>query len=220
MIQWIYERSRKAKLLNDLFVAVDDERILECIQSFGGKAVMTSPFHQSGSDRIAEAVDQFQVDIVVNIQGDQPLVDAQMIDQAVQPLLTNPDIYMSTLKTPLGTEFYLDPGKVKVVVDHKGFAMYFSRSLIPYPRVKTDLQIFEHIGLYVYRKNFLMKLAKIPQSEIEKTESLEQLRVLENGYRIFVVETDYAHAAGVCVDTPQDLDRVEQLIYTQQISLR
>jgi 3-deoxy-manno-octulosonate cytidylyltransferase (CMP-KDO synthetase) len=219
MIQWVYTRSRKSKLLDNLFVAVDDGRILDCVQSFGGKAVMTAPFHQSGTDRIAEAVSHLDADIVVNIQGDQPLIDAQMIDQAVQPLLTNPDIDMSTLKTRLGSEFFADPGKVKVVVDQKGYALYFSRSLIPYPRAGSDVKVFEHIGLYVYRKNFLMKISKIPQSEMEKMESLEQLRVLENGYRIFVVETECVHAAGACVDTPQDLDRVERMIKNQAITL-
>jgi 3-deoxy-manno-octulosonate cytidylyltransferase (CMP-KDO synthetase) len=212
MIQWVYERANQSHLLKDLFVAVDDERIFKCVRDFGGKAVMTAFHHRSGTDRIAEAVSNMDVDIVVNIQGDQPLINPVMIDEAVQPLLADTSIYMSTVKTLLNPELYHDTGAVKVVVDNDDYALYFSRSLIPYPRITERIRIYEHIGLYVYRKEFLLKISKLPQTELEKTESLEQLRVLENGYRIYVVETSCKDAAGVSVDTPEDLQRVEQLM--------
>jgi 3-deoxy-manno-octulosonate cytidylyltransferase (CMP-KDO synthetase) len=212
MIQWVYERASQSRLLQDLFVAVDDERILKCVHDFGGKAVMTDSHHQSGTDRIAEAVSNMDVAVVVNIQGDQPLINPVMIDEAVQPLLSDPSINMSTIKTILNPEFYHDTGTVKVVVDKDSYALYFSRSLIPYPRMTENLRIYEHVGLYVYRKEFLLKISILPQTELEITESLEQLRVLENGYRIFVVETSCENAAGVSVDTPEDLKRVEQLM--------
>ena len=212
MIQWVYERANKSKMLNQLFVAVDDTRVLNCVEGFGGKAVMTNPNHQSGTDRIAEAVERIQTDIVVNIQGDQPLLDPKMIDEAVQPMLEDITVQMSTLKIRIREEDYSDPAVVKVVADENDFALYFSRSLIPYPRDNVAVNVYEHVGLYVYRKDFLSIISKLPQSYLEKIEMLEQLRVLENGYKIKVIETQSKFAAGVSVDTPADLSRVERLI--------
>ena len=212
MIQWVYEQAKQSKTLNELYVAVDDPRVQSCVQGFGGKVVMTSAHHQSGTDRIAEAVEKLPADIVVNIQGDQPLLDPNMIDEAVQPLIDHPEIPMSTIKTEISPEDFNDPGVVKVIVDEQGFALYFSRSLIPYPRNDENLRVFEHVGLYVYRKDFLLKYSKWPQGYLEKIESLEQLRVLEKGYKIMVVETRSKSAAGVSVDTAEDLARVERLI--------
>lgn len=212
MIQRVYERAKQAKILHELFVAVDDPRVQSCVEGFGGKAVMTGGQHQSGTDRIAEAVKNLPADIVVNIQGDQPLLDPIMIDEAVAPLLRNPGIPMSTIKTEINREEYPDPGVVKVVVDEQSFALYFSRSLIPYPRNEENLKVYEHVGLYVYRKDFLMQMSQWPQGYLEKIESLEQLRVLEKGYKIKVVETKSRRAAGVSVDTPEDLAKVAELI--------
>jgi len=212
LIQWVYECVRKSQILDDLFVAVDDPRVLKAVEKFGGKAVMTGAHHQSGTDRIAEAVANIPCDIVVNIQGDQPLLDPIMIDETVQPLIDNPAIPMSTVKTQIESDEFDDPSVVKVVVDERGFALYFSRSLIPYPRNKDHHRVYEHVGLYVYRKDFLLQYSKWPQSYLEQIESLEQLRVLEKGYKILVVETSSKRAAGVSVDTAEDVVKVENLI--------
>lgn len=212
MIQWVYEQANKSKMLDRVFVAVDDQRVLECVEGFGGPAVMTKPIHQSGTDRIAEAVELIEADIVVNIQGDQPLLDPIMIDEAVQPLFNDSTILMSTLKVKINKEDYLDPSVVKVVADENDFALYFSRSLIPYSRDNIDVNIYEHVGLYAYRKEFLLKISKLPQSYLEKIEMLEQLRVMEKGYKIKVIETASEHAMGVSVDTPEDLAKVERII--------
>ncbi|HCO92524.1 MAG TPA: 3-deoxy-manno-octulosonate cytidylyltransferase [Phycisphaerales bacterium] len=212
MIQWVYERARQSKTLDELFVAIDDPRVQSRIEQFGGKVIMTAAHHKSGTDRIAEAVEKMPADIVVNIQGDQPLIDTDMIDEAVQPMIDNPEIQMSTLKRQIEKDEFDDPGVVKVVVDDKDFALYFSRSLIPYPRYNENIRVFEHVGLYVYRKDFLLKISKMPQGYLEKIESLEQLRVLEKGYKILVLETKVDRSAGISVDTPEDLKKVEKII--------
>ncbi len=212
MIQWVYERAKQSKTLDELFVAVDDPRVQSIVEEFGGKAIHTGMHHKSGTDRIAEVVEKMAADIIVNIQGDQPLIDPNMIDEAVQPMIDNPEIQMSTLKREIEEDEFDDPGVVKVVVDENNFALYFSRSLIPYPRYEENMRVYEHVGLYVYRKEFLLKVSKMPQGYLEEIESLEQLRVLEKGYKILVVETKMDKAAGISVDTPEDLERVERLI--------
>jgi len=217
MIQRVYEQAVKSQLLDQLIVAVDDQRIQKCVEDFGGKAIMTGTNHQSGTDRIAEVVEKLDDCIVVNIQGDQPLFDPVMIDEAVQPLLDDPLLQMSTLKIKIGEEDYYDPAVVKVVVDENDNALYFSRSLIPYNQKFKDVNVYEHVGLYVYRKQFLLEISKLPQSHLEQIESLEQLRVLEKGYKIKVIETKSDRNAGISVDTPEDLAKVEQLI--QELNL-
>ena len=212
MIQWVYERASRSNTLDELLVAVDDVRVQSRVEGFGGRAVMTGAHHQSGTDRIAEVVEKMPADIIVNVQGDQPLIDPNMIDEAVRPMIDNPEIQMSTLKREIDKEEFDDPGGVKVVVDDQDFALYFSRSLIPYPLCDEDVRVYEHVGLYVYRKEFLLELSKMPQGYLEKIESLEQLRVLERGYRILVVETKMDRRAGVSVDTPEDIKKVERLI--------
>ena len=212
MIQWVYEQAMQSKILDQLFVAVDDPRVLDCVRGFGGKAVMTEASHQSGTDRISEAVIEIPADIIVNIQGDQPLLHPVMIDEAVQPMLKDSAVQMSTLKIKINREDYSDPAVVKVVVDENDFALYFSRSLIPYPRDNVAVNVYEHVGLYVYRKDFLLQISVMPPSYLEKIEMLEQLRVLESGCKIKVIETKSKNAAGVSVDTPDDLARVEKLI--------
>ena len=212
MIQWVYERAKQSKTLDELFVAVDDPRVQSIVEGFGGKAILTGVQHKSGTDRIAEVVEKMAADIIVNIQGDQPLIDPNMIDEAVQPMIDNPEIQMSTLKREIEEDEFGDPGVVKVVVDENDFALYFSRSLIPYPLYEENIRVYEHVGLYVYRKNFLLEISKMPQGYLEKIESLEQLRVMEKGYKILVVETKMDKTAGMSVDTPEDLERVERLI--------
>ncbi len=212
MIQRVYEQSNKSQLLDQLFVAVDDERVFKRVEEFGGKAVMTRADHQSGTDRLAEALEKIDADIVVNIQGDQPLFDSRMIDEAVQPMLDDTTIQMSTIKTKIGEEDYEDPAVVKVVTDENDFALYFSRSLIPFSRDKLAVNVYEHVGLYTYRKDFLLMISKLPQTYLEKTEMLEQIRVLENGYKIKVIETKCDSISGISVDTPEDFIKVEKLI--------
>ena len=212
MIQRVYEQANKSTMLDQLIVAVDDERVYKVVKGFGGKVVMTSTGHESGTDRIAEAIENIDADIVVNIQGDQPLFDARMIEEAVQPMLEDPNIMMSTLKTKIGEEDYNDPAVVKVVVDENDFALYFSRSLIPYSRDKVTMDVYEHVGLYVYRKDFLLKVSKLPRTYLEKIEMLEQLRVLENGYKLKVIETKCESISGISVDTPEDLIKVENIL--------
>ena len=212
MIQRVYEQANKSTLLDDLIVAVDDERVFKVVKGFGGKVVMTSIRHESGTDRIAAAIENIDADIVVNVQGDQPLFDPRMIDEAVQPMLEDLNIQMSTLKVKITEEDYEDPAIVKVVVDKDDFALFFSRSLIPYSREKTEMDVYEHVGVYVYRKDFLLKVSKMPQTYLEKIEMLEQLRVLENGYKIKVIETKCASISGISVDTPEDLAKVEGII--------
>ena len=217
MIQRVYEQSKKSKLLDQLIVAVDDERVLKCVQEFGGQAVMTRSDHKSGTDRLAEAVERMDADIVVNIQGDQPILDAAMIDEAVQPMLEDSLLQMSTLKIKIGEEDYTNPGVVKVVTDENDFALYFSRSLIPYSRDEIAVDVFEHVGLYVYRKDFLLEISKMPQTILEKVEMLEQLRVLEKGYKIKVIETHCDRISGISVDTPEDLAKVKKIIQEMKL---
>ena len=215
MIQRVYERARLARHLAAVIIATDDERIGRVVDAFGGKYVMTSPDHPSGTDRLAEAVAAIDAEIIVNIQGDQPFLDPLMIDEAVQPLLDEPDLQMSTLMHSIArAEDLLDPSVVKVVTNHQGNALYFSRSLIPYPRQKIEHKVFEHVGLYVYRKAFLLKLAGLSPTLLEQIESLEQLRVLEHGYTIRVVETKVHDNAfsGFSVDTEDDLVRAEAML--------
>ena len=208
MIQWVYERARQARCLQRLLVATDDERIAEAIKHFGGEVVMTSPEHPSGTDRLAEAVRDLPCDVVVNVQGDEPLIDPRAIEQAVQPLLDDATIVMSTLATPITSEdVWHDPNVVKVVTDANGFALYFSRSSIPYHRDGTPpLNALHHVGLYVYRKDFLLRFAALSPTPLEQLERLEQLRVLENGGKIKVVVTDYT---AIGVDTAEDLEKVK-----------
>ena len=173
---------------------------------------LTGTHHQSGTDRIAEVIENTDCDIIINIQGDQPLIDPIMIEETIQPMIDNPEIVMSTLKREIDKDEFHDPGIVKVVVDDHNYALYFSRSLIPYPRNDETLKVYEHVGLYAYTKDFLMTFSKLPMGYLEKIESLEQLRVLEKGYRLYVAETKADRIAGISVDTIEDLKRVEKII--------
>jgi len=221
MVQRVYERALLARGLGAVCVATDDERIARLVESFGGRAIITSPDHPSGTDRLAEATRAMDAEIVVNLQGDQPFLDPVMIEEVLQPLLDDPALPMATLMHPVHRpEDLQDPAVVKVVVDLAGNALYFSRSLIPYPRQAVAHTVYEHVGLYVYRRDFLQKLAQLPPTPLERIESLEQLRVLEHGFRLRVIETkcrDHAFS-GFSVDTEQDLARAEAMLRERELS--
>jgi 3-deoxy-manno-octulosonate cytidylyltransferase (CMP-KDO synthetase) len=214
MIQHVYERVMQAKTLSHAAVATDDERIFAAVQSFGGRAVMTSPRHRSGTDRIAEAVAGLGLaadDIVVNIQGDQPLFEPAQIDEVAAPLLADPSIPMSTLIYKIiREEEIFHPNAVKVVFDKDYFALYFSRATIPYVRDRgLQANYYKHHGIYAYRKDFLDTFTRLPEGKLEKLEALEQLRAIEHGYRIKIVITEHD---SVEVDTPDELARVRDII--------
>jgi 3-deoxy-manno-octulosonate cytidylyltransferase (CMP-KDO synthetase) len=211
MIQWVYENVSRSALLDEVIVAADDERVVGAVERFDGKAVMTSRDHETGTDRVAEVAGRYDTSIVVNIQGDEPFVNPGMIDEIVQPLLEDESIPMSTLMHRIeDTEDLRNPNVVKVVNDASGFALYFSRSLIPFPRHEDLHRAYEHIGIYAFRKDFLLRYAKMSPTLLEKTESLEQLRVLENGFRIRVVQTGQEYIP-LSVDTQEDLEKARML---------
>lgn len=209
MIERVYEQAKKAKTLCDVIVATDDIRVFDAVKNFGGKAAMTRTDHKSGTDRLAEVAQNYQdADIVINVQGDEPMIPPEIIDALVNVFLDNKDLQMATMKCPMQEEEYNDPAAVKVVTDLNGYALYFTRSLAPYPRNKENLKVYKHVGIYAYRRDFLLKFAKLQQTPLELTESLEQLRALENGIKIKVLESDFR---GVGVDTPEDLIKVNEI---------
>ncbi len=216
MIQRVYERCTESPLLQSVCVATDDERVRDAVLAFGGQAMMTRADHPSGTDRVAEVAAALGADIVVNIQGDQPFIHPDMLDEAVRPLLDDATAEIATLMFRIVREEDLaNPAVVKVVADLNGNALYFSRSLIPYPREKVEHGVFEHVGVYAYRKDTLMRLTKLPPTTLERVESLEQLRWLEHGLRIRIIESaipDRDHH-GFSVDTPADLARAEQMYF-------
>ncbi|MDI6827006.1 MAG: 3-deoxy-manno-octulosonate cytidylyltransferase [Armatimonadota bacterium] len=210
MIRWVYEKASRAHLINDIVVATPDEEIKQCVESFGGKAIMTSETHRSGTDRVAEAAKDIDADIIVNIQGDEPLLDPSAVDSLVRVMLEDSTIPMASLMCPLSApEEAENPAVVKVVTDQQGFALYFSRSGIPYPRHPEYSAVRKHIGIYAYRRDFLFTFASLDPTPLEKTESLEQLRALEHGYKIKMVETSFSPTS---VDTLEDLEVVRRLI--------
>ncbi|HQM99870.1 MAG TPA: 3-deoxy-manno-octulosonate cytidylyltransferase [Candidatus Hydrogenedentes bacterium] len=219
MIQRVYERCLASMVLQSVCVATDDERIADAVERFGGRVVMTRPDHPSGTDRVAEAAQKIEADIIVNIQGDQPFMAAAMIDEAVAPLVNDTAVDVSTLMFPIVNQDDLcDPGVVKVVTDLTGKALYFSRSLVPYPREPVPHNVFEHVGLYVYRKETLLRLTRLPATTLEKVESLEQLRWLEHGLRIQVTESTVQDKEyhGFSVDTREDVKRAEQMLHERE----
>lgn len=207
MIQWVYENAIKADILDDVVVATDDQRIIEAVEKFGGKAILTSPHHITGTDRIAEAVQNVAVQVVINIQGDEPFITPTMIHEVAAPLLEEKDIPMSTLMHEIPETDFKNPNVVKVVTDVTGFALYFSRSPIPYSRQLGGHSACGHIGIYGYRKDFLLKLTQLSPTPLEKIESLEQLRVIENGFRIKVIRTTAQGYISLSVDTHDDLEK-------------
>lgn len=202
MIQHVYENTSKSKYLDKVIVATDDKRIYDCVREFGGDVMMTSKKHKSGTDRICEVIKEIRADIIVNIQGDEPFIDYKNIDKAVDALIQDKEVSISTLAMEIKDKDEVkDPNKVKVVFDNNGYALYFSRSIIPYNRDNAKVNYYKHIGLYVYKVEFLKKYEKMLQTKLEKAEKLEQLRILENGERIKVVLTKKdSHS----IDTKED----------------
>ena len=211
MIQHVYRRAAAAKSISRVIVATDDRRIMDVVLAFGGDAVMTSASHQSGTDRLAEVAASLDCDLVVNVQGDEPLLAPETIDAAVAPFLDDPRLEMSTLRRRIADDAELaNPNVTKVVVDGRGFAMYFSRAPIPFTRQgQPPATAWAHVGLYVYRRDTLLRLAALPQTALERAEALEQLRALEHGIRIKAIETTHE---SIGVDTQDDLERVRALM--------
>lgn len=211
MLQHVWERASQARYLTALVIATDDERIRAAAEGFGARVMMTGADHVSGTDRVAEAASASNAAIVVNIQGDEPLIDPAAIDAAVLGLLEAEDAPMATLRKRIERAGEIsDPNVVKVVTDRTGNAIYFSRSAIPHVRDAADrgAAYFKHIGLYVYQRDFLLGYPDLPVGPLERAERLEQLRALENGFRIRVVETEYESLG---VDTPEDWERISAL---------
>ncbi len=219
MIQHVYERTARASLVDHVIVATDDERIQQAVTGFGGDCRMTRAEHETGTDRLAEVAAGLDADIIVNVQGDEPLIEPDMIDQAIRPFLDDPGLRMGTLKTRIRClHDFLSPNAVKVVTDRDNNALYFSRSPLPFFRDKwTDLKdesfssgkllCHKHVGLYVYRKDFLIEFSAMSPTFLEVSEKLEQLRALENGVAIRVVETEFE---SIGVDTPDDLAKAKE----------
>ncbi len=207
LIRHVYERCVKAKNLESVIVATDDERIFTAVEGFGGRVVMTRADHQNGTDRLAEVAHGLDCDIIVNVQGDEPLMDPMLIDTAVERFGSIPDFRFGSAMTPIETEEDVqNPNVVKVVVGQNNQALYFSRYPVPYRRKLTTLPVYQHIGFYVYSRTFVIEYSKMAQTPLEQTESLEQLRALENGIRIDMIETKYR---GIGVDAPEDVARIE-----------
>jgi 3-deoxy-manno-octulosonate cytidylyltransferase (CMP-KDO synthetase) len=224
MIQYVYERSSAACRVDEVWVATDDQRIYEVVKSFGGNAMLTSPNHESGTERVAEVARKIPADVVINVQGDEPLIRPEAIDILAEAMAEDQKTPMATLKRKISRKQDIDnPNCVKVVTSKEGFALYFSRSPIPFDRDghttlrddtalrdgHTHLFAYQHIGIYAYRQDFLLQIPALPPSILEQTERLEQLRILENGYRIKVIETDYESYG---VDTPEDVSRIESIL--------
>jgi 3-deoxy-manno-octulosonate cytidylyltransferase (CMP-KDO synthetase) len=216
MIEHVYCRAADADGIDAVVVATDDARIAEAVERFGGIVRLTQAGHRTGTDRIAEIAKDLSCEILVNVQGDLPLIEPGMISEVLEPLTTDASVQMSTLRQATSNPSEIaSPHVVKVVVDSTGDALYFSRSPIPFRRdspAEAGHYVFKHIGLYGFRRDFLLTFAALPRTSLERAESLEQLRALEHGYRIRTVETRYE---SIEVDTPDDLERVRQLMATR-----
>ncbi|MCB9771174.1 MAG: 3-deoxy-manno-octulosonate cytidylyltransferase [Candidatus Omnitrophica bacterium] len=219
MIEHVWRQVKKSRILEDVLIACDDDRILQVAKGFGANAVMTALNHESGTDRIAEAVAKITTDIVVNIQGDEPLIDPHVIDHLAQVLLEDTALSMATvIKRITKEDDFNNPNVVKVVIDRNKNALYFSRSPIPFDRLKKPFQeniYYKHLGLYAYRKDFLLGFKTLPFSKLESAEKLEQLRALDAGYKIKTIETDHET---IGVDTPEDLQKVATIMKNNPIA--
>ncbi len=221
MVQRVYEQARKSRLLSRVVVATDDDRIAQAVKSFGGEYLMTSPEIKSGSDRVAAVAEMMDGDIFVNVQGDEPLIAPEMIDQGVQLLLDSRDAEVGTLAKKIESlDDLVNPNVVKVVMDQNSFALYFSRSTIPFVRDEADQKrwlqcatFYKHFGIYVYRRPFLRRYATMPEGTLEKSERLEQLRILESGAKIKVGITTFD---SIPVDTKEDVDKVVEILRQSQ----
>ena len=208
MIVRVWQNACLAQSLSEVIVTAPDQQIIDVVRSHGGRAELTSDKHRSGTDRLAELVERIDCDAVVNIQGDEPLLPAELINAAAQPLLADPNVKMASLMCPGTAEELSNPNNVKVVTALNGDALYFTRSEVPYRRNETGIVSYKHIGVYAYTRETLLTLSKLPPSPLELAESLEQLRALENGIRIRMAKVAFSP---VGVDTPADLERVRQV---------
>jgi 3-deoxy-manno-octulosonate cytidylyltransferase (CMP-KDO synthetase) len=229
MVQHVYERTKESTLVGEIIVATEDDRIADVVRKFGGKVVMTSPDHRTGTERVAEVARGIEAEIIANIQGDEPLIRGEIIDEAIMPMISDESIHISTLKSSITrVSDWFNPNVVKVVTDREGFALYFSRSPIPFFRHESGGEgrfnplgqqygddflpsgpLYRHIGLYVYRRSLLLSISQMEPTPLESAEGLEQLRLLENGWRMKVVPIDY-HPVGV--DTPEDLREAREIL--------
>ncbi len=218
MIEHVYRRASEARTIGSVIVATDDDRIADAVRAFGGNVRMTSADHPSGTDRLAEVAETLACELIVNVQGDEPLIEPAMIDEAVAPFAGDPRLEMSTLRRRIDDPAELqNPNVTKVVVDLQGFALYFSRAPVPYVRSGSPAApAWRHVGLYVYRRDCLLRLARLAPTELERSEALEQLRALEHGIRIKAVETRYD---AIGVDTPEDLERVRRVFEQQRAGM-
>ena len=217
MICRVYERAKRSKSVAEVIVATDDEKILQAVEKNSGRAMMTRADHKTGTDRLAEVAEKFSdAEVIVNVQGDEPLIEPNLIDELVAEFAKDKNLQMATVAAELLDEDEMkNPNNVKVVVDRYNDALYFSRSLIPYPRNVGNSKVFKHIGIYAYRRNFLLEYAKMEPSPLEQTESLEQLRALENGFKIRVIKSSCRF---VGVDTAEDLELVNKIYRQEMIS--
>jgi len=217
MIEWVYKRALQSNL-DKIVVATDDERIEKAVKEFGGEVIMTSKTHETGTDRIAEVAKHFKdYEVIVNIQGDEPLISSNVINLLIEPFRIEKNLQMATLKYKLDSMEDVDNvNNVKVITDKNNFAIYFSRNPIPFPRNLNIENYYKHIGIYAYKRDFLIEYSLMPQTSLELSESLEQLRVLENGYKIKVIETKEKILG---VDTPEDLNRVINYIKEYNIKI-
>ena len=207
MVQWVYENAARCKAITKVVVATDSDEIADVIHRVGGHVEMTDPQIQTGSDRAAIVAEKFpEMDIVINLQGDEPFVKPRMLEQLVAPWLTGENPEMTTLACPLDMTFHTDPGAVKVITDLAGDALYFSRAPIPYFRTHESAPVYHHIGLYAFRRDFLLYYKNLAQTPLEKAESLEQLRVLENGHKIRVCLTE---GKTLEINTPEEYARAQ-----------
>lgn len=210
MVQWVYERASLAESVDRVIVATCDKEVVDAVRLFGGEAVMTSDKHRSGTDRLAEVAAGLDAELIVNVQGDEPLIDPKSIERAIEPFDKEPGLEMSSLMVPIDSEAAKDPNLVKVVVSLDNYAMYFSRSPIPFERKPLEgRSIYGHVGLYAYTRGFLLKFAAMKPTPLEMAESLEQLRVLEHGFKIKMIEIAERPMG---VDTIDDLERVRAVI--------
>lgn len=211
VIQWVYEKARQAKLADMIIVATDDERIFNAVKAFGGEVEMTSVNHKCGSDRIREVAERHpEIAYIVNLQGDEPLIKPESIDAVARNVQEDDKADISTLIRVLTDEEEINnPNLVKCVVDNNGYALYFSRSKIPYERNKNVATFYGHLGIYGYKRDALMKMTSLPQTPLEKTESLEQLRAIENGMKIKTSVVDFVP---VGIDTAEDLEKFKQIV--------
>ncbi len=208
MIQWVYERAKTSSLCNRLIIATDDQRIIDSARKFGAEACQTSASHSSGTERVAEVAKRMDYPFVLNIQSDEPLLEGDMLDNLIRGLTEDNVYYVTLASVCQNKKEFQDPNVVKVIFDHEGYALYFSRAPVPF---RSSSFFWRHIGIYGYRKKFLRKFSSMAPTFLEKQEKLEQLRALEHGYRLKVIKTSHQTLS---VDTPQDIIKVEKVLQT------